>query len=78
MHLGADLGDLCPQLLHGGMGVLDPREHIREQAVQQGDVLGHQLGHHRLAHTLDQDLQHREREEVLMGGRAILEVVNSL
>ena len=56
MHLCADLGDLRAEVLHGGPVVLDAREDVTEEAVQQGDVLRHQFGHHRLAHALDQDL----------------------
>ncbi len=57
VHLLADLGDLCPEVLHGCPGVLDAREDVREEAVQERNVLSNQLGHHGLAHTLDQDLR---------------------
>ena len=56
VHLGADPGDLLPEGAHLGPGVAHPREDIGEQAVQQRDVVRHQLGHHGLTHTLDQDL----------------------
>ena len=57
VHLGAHLLQLFPEGRHLPPHVLHPGEHVRQQAEEQGDVLRHQLGHHGLTHTLDQDLE---------------------
>ena len=57
VHLATHSRNLGPQLTNVCCPVLDSREHIGEEAVQQRNVLSHQLGHHRLTHALDQNLQ---------------------
>lgn len=37
--------------------VLDSRKHVRQEAEEQRDIFCHQLGHHCLADTLDQNLR---------------------
>jgi len=52
----ADLDNLSLERLHLGPLVLDAWEDIVEQREEEGDVLGHQLWLHRLAHGLDENL----------------------
>lgn len=59
VHLRADLFELLPESSHFSTHVLHTWEDVREQAEKQRDVLCHQLGHHCLTHTLDQDLFRR-------------------
>lgn len=42
---------------HFSAGVLHLREHVVEQGEEQRDILRYQLGHHCLAHWLNQDLR---------------------
>ena len=56
LHLCTHLSQLLLEPQHLGGGVGDSREDVREEAVEERNVLSHQLGHHRLHDALDQDL----------------------
>ncbi|CAN7979471.1 unnamed protein product, partial [Ixodes pacificus] len=62
VHLLAHLDNVLLEAAHLGPGVRHPREDVREQREEQRDVLRHQLGHHRLAHALDQNLGGRHSQ----------------
>ena len=57
---GADLSYLLAQSLPLAGRVLDAREDVGQETVEEGDVLGHKLRNHRLHHTLDENLHTRD------------------
>ena len=56
VHLRAHFGDLGLELPDVGRPVLDAREHVREETVEERDVLGNQFWNHSLTYTLNENL----------------------
>lgn len=60
--LGANVTNVLLELVHLGSGVLDAREHVRQERKEQRNVFRNEFRHHRLADGLNQDLNAKRRQ----------------